>query len=80
MELVQNKRCSTVCAQSQHYAGVAFDVGQTLTSAQRNRLWQTAKNSGVWTYVEPISITPTWVHFDRRFRKTCLSNRRISNA
>ena len=55
--------------QSQHYAGVAFDVGQTLSSAQRTRLWNSAKNSGVWYYVEPISLTPTWVHFDKRFGK-----------
>jgi hypothetical protein len=40
--------------QSQHYAGVAFDVGQTLSSTQRNILWQSANNSGVWSYVEPI--------------------------
>lgn len=66
--------------QSQHYAGVAFDVGQTLTNAQRNTLWRTANNSGVWSYVEPISLTPTWVHFDKRFRETCLLNRWISNT
>ena len=54
--------------QSQHYAGVAFDVGQRLTQAQRTRLWNSANNSGVWYYVEPISLTPTWVHFDKRFR------------
>lgn len=53
--------------QSQHYAGVAFDVGQTLSLAQRNRLYNSARNSGVWSYVEPISLTPTWVHFDKRF-------------
>ena len=53
--------------QSQHYAGVAFDVGQTLTQNQRNSLWNSARNSGVWAYVEPISLTPSWVHFDRRF-------------
>ncbi len=53
--------------QSQHYAGVAFDVGQTLSSTQRNRLWNSAKNSGVWSYVEPQALTPTWVHFDKRF-------------
>ena len=47
--------------------GVAFDVGQVLTQTQRNRLWNSAKNSGVWSYVEPQSITPTWVHFDKRF-------------
>ena len=53
--------------QSQHYAGVAFDVGQTLSSSRRRALWNSAKNSGVWYYVEPISLTPTWVHFDKRF-------------
>ena len=54
-------------AQSQHYAGVAFDVGQLLSSTQRNRLRNRAVNSGVWSYVEPASISPTWVHFDKRF-------------
>ena len=52
--------------QSQHYAGVAFDVAQTLSNLQRNRLRNTARNSGVWSYVEPASLTPTWVHFDKR--------------
>lgn len=52
--------------QSQHYAGVAFDVGQTLSNAQRNRLRNSAVSSGVWSYVEPASLSPTWVHFDRR--------------
>ncbi len=54
-------------SQSQHYAGTAFDVGQTLTNAQRAVLRNSAINSGVWKYVEPVSISPTWVHFDRRF-------------
>ncbi len=53
--------------QSQHYAGTAFDVGQGLTNAQRSVLRNSAVNSGVWTYVEPVSLSPTWVHFDRRF-------------
>ena len=53
--------------QSQHYAGTSFDVGQNLTNAQRNVLRNSARNSGVWTYVEPASLSPTWVHFDRRF-------------
>ena len=53
--------------QSQHYAGTAFDVGQRLTNAQRTVLRNSAINSGVWTYVEPASLSPTWVHFDRRF-------------
>ena len=56
--------------QSQHYAGTAFDVGQVLSSTERNRLWNSAKSSGVWSYVEPQSFTPTWVHFDKRFGKS----------
>lgn len=52
---------------SQHYAGVAFDVGQNLSSAGRQQLWNTANNLGVWGYVEPLSLTPSWVHFDRRY-------------
>ena len=59
--------------QSQHYAGVAFDVGQTLSNAQRNRLRNTARSSGAWSYVEPASLTPTWVHFDRRERPSACS-------
>ncbi|MEE0865750.1 MAG: peptidoglycan-binding protein [Clostridia bacterium] len=58
---------------SQHYAGVAFDVGQTLPNNRRLQLWNSANNSGVWAYVEPISLTPTWVHFDRRFGKPACS-------
>jgi hypothetical protein len=53
--------------QSQHYAGVAFDVGQTLSSTRRRALWNSANSAGVWTYVEPIRLTPTWVHWDKRF-------------
>lgn len=53
--------------QSQHYAGTAFDVGQNLTNVQRTVLRNSAINSGVWVYVEPVSLSPTWVHFDRRF-------------
>lgn len=52
--------------QSQHYAGMAFDMGQNLDPAARNLLRQTAVNSGVWSYVEPAYLTPTWVHVDRR--------------
>ncbi len=64
--------------QSQHYAGVAFDVGQTLSNSQRTRLWNSANNAQIWTYLEPLNLTPTWVHFDKRFRKACLFNRGIS--
>ena len=61
-------------SQSQHYAGTAFDVGQGLTNAQRTRLRTSAINSGVWTYVEPASLSPTWVHFDRRFGTAACSS------
>ncbi|MBE5821339.1 MAG: peptidoglycan-binding protein [Clostridiales bacterium] len=60
--------------QSQHYAGTAFDVAQGWTNAQRAVLRNSARNSGLWSYVEPISISPTWVHFDRRqFPPACLT-------
>ncbi len=52
--------------QSQHYAGVAFDVAQRWTNTKRAALRTSAKSSGVWSYVEPVFITPTWVHFDKR--------------
>ena len=46
---------------------MAFDVGQKLTPERRRILYNSAVNSGIWTFVEPISLTPTWVHFDKRF-------------
>ena len=52
--------------QSQHYAGVAFDVAQTLSNSQRNQIRNVAISSGAWSYVEPAYLTPTWVHFDKR--------------
>lgn len=55
-----------ILGQSQHYAGTAFDVAQRWTNAKRAALRTSAVNSGVWSYVEPLSLTPTWVHFDRR--------------
>ncbi len=53
--------------QSQHYAGTAFDAGQALSTSERNELWNSAYDSNIWTYVEPQSLTPTWVHMDKRF-------------
>ena len=52
---------------SQHYAGVAFDVGQRLSQTQRTAIYRAARATGAWGYVEPLSQTPTWVHFDRRY-------------
>ena len=59
--------------QSQHYAGVAFDVAQTLSNSERTAIRNTARNSGAWSYIEPASLTPTWVHFDKRSLKYACS-------
>ncbi len=52
--------------QSQHYAGGAFDTGQNGTAATRATLHRSAVTFGEWSYVEPLYLTPTWVHFDKR--------------
>lgn len=52
---------------SQHYAGVAFDVGQNLNESSRNYMRNLARASGYWRYVEPAVDTPRWVHFDDRW-------------
>ena len=52
--------------QSQHYAGTAFDVGQGMGNALRNQLRTLAAGLGIWGYVEPAYLTPTWVHMDAR--------------
>ena len=52
---------------SQHYAGVSFDVGQSLTRTARTAIYNAARGTGAWGYVEPLSQTPTWVHMDRRY-------------
>ena len=41
--------------------------GQTLTASQRVQLRNLANSSGYWSYVEPINLTPRWVHFDDRW-------------
>lgn len=51
--------------QSQHYAGTAFDAAQTATASQRATIRNLAQ--GIWAYVEPAYLTPTWVHFDDRW-------------
>ena len=58
--------------QSQHYAGVAFDVGQRLSNEEINRLRNLARESGVWSYVKPASLIQNWVHFDKRFGRFLL--------
>ncbi|MDR0530879.1 MAG: peptidoglycan-binding protein [Oscillospiraceae bacterium] len=53
-------------SQSQHYAGTAFDCAQNIGNAARARLRQQAEGSGLWSYVEPTYLTPSWVHLDKR--------------
>lgn len=53
-------------AQSQHYAGMAFDVAQNIGNEARDALRRLAERLNVWRYVEPAYLTPTWVHFDAR--------------
>lgn len=48
--------------QSQHYAGCAFDVGQNLNNEERAQMRMLAQASNLWSYVEPASLTPGWVH------------------
>ena len=43
--LVRLEKDINCVAQSQHYAGVAFDAGQRLSNSERNGLWNTANNS-----------------------------------
>ena len=50
---------------SQHYCGLAMDIAQTATDAQRAQIRNIAR--GVWIYVEPVSLTPRWVHVDNRW-------------
>ncbi|MDD6949559.1 MAG: peptidoglycan-binding domain-containing protein, partial [Subdoligranulum sp.] len=33
----------------------------------RRKIYNAAVATGAWGYVEPLSMTPTWVHFDRRY-------------
>lgn len=51
---------------SQHYAGVAFDIAQGMPAAERDKIRNLALKYKMFTYVEPKSLTPTWVHVDKR--------------
>lgn len=54
--------------------------GQTWSNAKRATLRNSAKNSGLWSYVEPASLTPTWVHFDKRALRSACSSRWFSTS
>ena len=59
--------------QSQHYAGTCFDCGQIWTYSKRKELYNLARKINVWSYVEPIAETPTWIHFDKRNKNPACS-------
>ena len=42
-------------------------MGQSLTQTARTAIYNAARGTGAWGYVEPLSQTPTWVHMDRRY-------------
>ena len=48
--------------------------GQKWTYSKRKQLYNLAKKLGIWSYVEPISLTPTWVHFDKRLTPSACSS------
>ena len=37
------------------------------TQTARTAIYNAARGTGAWGYVEPLSQTPTWVHMDRRY-------------
>ncbi|MCL2837907.1 MAG: peptidoglycan-binding protein [Oscillospiraceae bacterium] len=56
--------------QSQHYAGVAFDVGQNLCNTERLHMRRHANHSRILSFVDHVLNTPSWVHFDNRRGKS----------
>lgn len=48
--------------QSQHYAGMAMDIGQKNTVSERDAIRNLAIDLGIFGYVEPKALTPTWVN------------------
>ena len=52
---------------SQHYAGLALDMAQNLSSIERDKLRDLAISLDIFSYIEPKILTPTWIHVDNRF-------------
>ncbi len=59
--------------QSQHYAGTALDIGQGYTNAERKKIRDLAKRLGIFGYIEPEILTPSWIHIDSRSGKPACS-------
>lgn len=45
---------------------MAFDIGQNMGDAARDKIRRIAIDNKLFTYVEPKYLTPTWVHVDKR--------------
>ncbi len=63
---------------SQHYAGQAFDIAQGMPKLERDKIRNLAIKNKMFTYVEPASLTPTWVHVDKRDKNPACPTRRVS--
>ena len=54
-------------------SAIFFQLAQPHTPSavrpNRRKIYKAAARTGAWGYVEPLSMTPTWVHFDRRYGK-----------
>lgn len=59
--------------QSQHYAGKALDIGQGMSSSDRDKLRSLGSKISTYTYIEPKSLTPTWAHLDTRDKNSACS-------
>lgn len=46
---------------SQHYTSSALDIGQGMGNDARDKIRKIAINNNLYTYVEPKSLTPSWV-------------------
>ena len=42
-------------------------TGKLHVGGARTAIYNAARGTGAWGYVEPLSQTPTWVHMDRRY-------------
>ena len=57
---------------SQHYAGVAFDVGQSLSQAQRTAIYSAARSTGAWGLCRAAEPDPHMGPLRPPLRHACL--------
>ena len=59
---------------SQRRKSCVMRTGQRPPAATRGKVDYAAGACGAGGHVEPLSLTPTWVHFDRRYGKPACAN------